>query len=185
VIVLAHPKSDSFCASMAKTYQNKKEQEGFSVEILDLYRCEVQQTFFTYEDANNLEVTTEMKYFQDKIEEALEIVAIHPNYWGGFPAILQNFIDWNFSKGFAFVYNDNGRPQGLLTNKRMKVLVTSGAPDFLNLLAGHKKRMSTRWKKQIAQFCGMDFSFSMYGGVGTSMQKSDKIFADIQAQATG
>ena len=182
LIVLAHPKSDSFCAALADTY--KKEASKYaSVELLDLYRDETQQGFFTYEDANNFSPTKEMLYFQEKITKADEIIIVHPNWWGGFPAILQNWIDWNFSKGFAFNYGDNGRPNGLLEDKKVKIFVTSGAPNFINILGGVKSRMAKRWQKQITGFCGMTQTFTMYGSVGTSGQKSDEILANVSSQA--
>ena len=182
LIILAHPKEDSFCAAIAQTYKKEASKKA-EVEMIDLYREQMQQGFFTYEDANNFTPTKEMSYYHEKILKADEIVIVHPNWWGGFPAILQNWIDWNFSKGFAFNYTSNGRPKGLLEGKKVKLFVTSGAPNFVNILGGVKGRMNKRWKNQIIGFCGMSQSFSMYGGVGTSGQKSEVILADVASQA--
>ena len=50
--------------------------------MLDLYRNENQQPFFTYENANKLVVTKEMEYYQNRISNADELVFVFP-YWGG------------------------------------------------------------------------------------------------------
>ena len=113
LIIVAHPKEDSFSFAMANTYKEASQERGDKVEILDLYRCEHQQPFFTFTDANGLTKTDDMKFYQEKITKANEIVFVFPYWWGSMPAILKNFFDWNLSKGFAFEYVDS-RPKGLI-----------------------------------------------------------------------
>ena len=67
-----------------------KQKNG--VEIIDLHRDENQQPFFTYQNVNKLEVTKEMKYYQDKISKADELVFVFPYWWESMPAILKNFF---------------------------------------------------------------------------------------------
>ncbi len=45
--------------------------------MLDLYRCEHQQPFFTFDNANALKLTNEMKYFQEKIANTGELVFVY------------------------------------------------------------------------------------------------------------
>ena len=130
LIIVAHPKNDSLSFAMANTYKENAEGKGNSVEILDLYRDEHQQQFFTYSDANALSADENMKYYQDKMAKADEIVFVFPYWWGSFPAILKNFFDWNLSKGFAFEYVGS-RPKGLLTGKTVRVFTTTGSPKFI------------------------------------------------------
>ena len=118
------------------------------VELIDLYTDEHQQPFFTYKNANELEVTKEMKYYQDKISKADELVFIFPYWWGSTPAILKNFFDWNLSKGFAFEYV-NSRPKGLLENKTVKIFTTTGAPYFIYMITGANRRLKNMFKEQI------------------------------------
>ncbi len=183
LVILAHPKEDSFGMALAQAFMEEKKAQGDSVEFIDLYRSKVQQPFFVYDDPNNFTASKEMLYFQEKITVADEIAIFHPNWWGGFPAILQNWIDWNFSKGFAFTYGDKGRPQGLLEGKKAQLFVTTGAPGIFNFITGIKSRMAKRWQKQIIGFCGMSMNFTMYGSVGTSGQKSNDILNDVKAKA--
>ena len=180
LIIAAHPKKESFSFAMANAYKENVQGKGYSVEILDLYRDEHQQPFFTYDDANSLSTDTAMKYYQEHIAKADEIVFVFPYWWGSFPAILKNFFDWNLSRGFAFEYV-NSRPKGLLTGKTVKVFTTTGAPKFIYTLTGANRRLKNMMKEQIVEFCGMKLEgFHIYGGVDTSAKNTDKILAEIK-----
>ena len=181
LIIVAHPKQESFSFAMAQTYKENREDKGDKVELVDLYRDAHQQPFFNYEDANALECTTAMEYYQKKIKDADEIVFVFPYWWGSFPAILKNFFDWNFSKDFAFKYVDS-RPKGLLTDKTVKVFTTTGAPKFIYTLTGANRRLKNMIKEQIVQFCGMRLdAFHTYGSVDTNRSNTVKIIASIKA----
>jgi len=181
LIVVAHPKKESFSFAMADTYKNNREAKGNNVEILDLYRDANQQPFFNYEDANALDCTDSMKYYQEKITDADEIVFVFPYWWGSFPAIMKNFFDWNLSKGFAFEYV-NSRPKGLLNGKTVKVFTTTGAPKFIYALTGANRRLKGMIKDQIVDFCGMKLDgCHIYGGVDTSSKNTQKILDSIKS----
>ena len=181
LIVVAHPKKESFSFAMANTYKNNRENRGDKVEILDLYRDENQQPFFNYEDANALESTQSMKYYQEKITNADELVFVFPYWWGSFPAILKNFFDWNLSKNFAFKYV-NSRPKGLLEGKTVKIFTTTGAPKFIYTLTGANRRLKGMIDDQIVKFCGMKLDgCHIYGGVDTSAKNTQKILDSIKA----
>jgi len=180
LIIVAHPKKESFSFAMADTYKNNRENRGDRVEILDLYRDENQQPFFNYEDANALEPTQSMKYYQEKITDADELVFVFPYWWGSFPAILKNFFDWNLSKDFAFKYV-NSRPKGLLEAKEVKILTTTGAPKLIYTLTGANRRLKNMLKEQIVEFCGMKLTgFHIFGSVDTKKSNTNKILQEIQ-----
>jgi NAD(P)H dehydrogenase (quinone) len=164
LIIVANPKEDSFSFAMAKKYKKVAATAGFEVETIDLYRTKYQQPFF----AKEVEMTPARKYFQGKIAEADELVFIFPYWWGSMPAILKNFIDWNFSKGFAFEY-ENTRPKGFLTDKVVKIYTTTGAPSFYYKITGANSRLKKMFQKQIVEFCGMKLkSCNIYGSLDKS-----------------
>jgi len=180
LIIVANPKVDSFSFAIADKYAEIMLKKNHTVEVIDLYRDENQQVFFTYESANELKITKEMKYYQDKISNADELVFIFPYWWGSFPAILKNFFDWNLSKDFAFNYV-NSRPKGLLQNKTVKVFTTTGAPSFIYMLTGANRRLKNMMKKQIVEFCGMKLKeFHIFGGIDTSRENTSKILDKVE-----
>ena len=181
LIIVAHPKEESFSFAMANTYKEVSENRGDTVEMLDLYRDEHQQAFFTFQDANTLATDASMQYYQDKITRADELVFVFPYWWGSFPAILKNFFDWNLSRGFAFEYV-NSRPKGLLTDKTVKVFTTTGAPKFIYTLTGANRRLKYMIKEQIVDFCGMKLDgCHIFGSVDTSAKNTDQILDAIKA----
>ena len=181
LIIVAHPKEDSFSFAMANVYKENVINNGNTVKILDLYRDEHQQQFFTYSDANELTVDVSIKYYQEKISWADEIVLVFPYWWGSFPAILKNFFDWNLSKDFAFKYVDS-RPVGLLIDKTVRVFTTTGAPKFIYTITGANRRLKNMIKEQIVSFCGMKLeSCDIFGGVDTRAKNTDNILKYIKA----
>jgi NAD(P)H dehydrogenase (quinone) len=127
-----------------------------------------------------VKITSEMEYFQTKIKQADELVFVFPYWWGSMPAILKNFIDWNFSRGFGFEYVSS-RPKGLLPGKNVKIFATTGAPFFYYQITGANKRLRKMFQKQIIEFCGMKLvSFNIYGGVDKSKTDTSKILERIK-----
>jgi len=175
LIIIAHPKKESFSFAMANKYINLAKDKGYKIKTLDLYREKNQQPFFNFDNANKVEKTPEMKYYQEKIKWADELVFIFPYWWGSMPAILKNFIDWNFSKDFAFKYV-NSRPKGLLINKNVKIYTTTGAPSLIYKITGANSRLKKMFQKQIVEFCGMKLQqCSIFGGIDKSSINTQKI----------
>ena len=181
LMIVAHPRKESFSFAMAETYKQSAQSRGVQVEILDLYREEHQQPFFSFEEANKRTTTKAMKYYQDKIAKADELVFVFPYWWGSFPAIFKNFLDWNLSKGFAFEYV-NSRPTGLLKDKTVKVFTTTGAPKFIYTITGANRRLKNMIKEQIVEFCGMKLTgCHIFGGVDSSNKKTKEILETIKS----
>jgi NAD(P)H dehydrogenase (quinone) len=182
LIVVANPKKESLSFSIAKKYLQSARKQGCFVEILDLYRDENQQPFFSYDnDPYEREATKEMLYYQDKILKADEIVFVFPYWWGSMPAILKNFFDWNFSMGFAATF-ENGRPKGLLKNKSVKVFTTTGTPSFLYAITGANRRLKNMFKEQIFDFCAMKLEgFHIFGGVDSDTKNIENILNKVEA----
>lgn len=155
LIVTAHPSSEGFTHAIAGILKEVREKEGKNVEILDLYKTDLKQDFFTYEHIREIPETKERKALQQKITEADELVFIHPIWWLGMPAIMKNFIDQNFSSRFAYRYVD-GKRVGLLKGKKARVYVTCDAPFWAYCLIGFP--FFIQWAIGILMFCGISVS---------------------------
>lgn len=181
LIIVANPKQESLSFAIAQSYGEVARRRGDAVEFVDLYRDEHRQPFFTYEDdPYEREPTPAMRHYQKMIAAADEIVFVFPYWWGSMPAILKNFFDWNFSMGFAAVF-EKGRPVGLLTDKRVKVFTTTGTPKFWYGLTGANRRLKGMLKQQIFGFCGMKVdAVNIYGGIDTNAKNIDRILKSIR-----
>ncbi len=176
LIIVANPREDSLSFAIANRYRDLCIDTGNRVDIVDLYQEENQQPFFTYENAHEPQSTKEMKYFQKKIQVADKIVFVFPYWWGGVPAILKNFIDWNFSLGFALEFTDDGS-RGLLNGKKVKVFVTAGSsPQSTEAKEGLKNMF-----KENFEFCAMELeSFDFFDGVDMGTRDIEKLLEGLK-----
>lgn len=130
LIVLAHPSSKGTARQLALAYQQGAKAKGHQVKFIDLYR-EPHQDFLNFESAKNLNTDQLEASYQNQIKWAQEISFFAPMWWLSFPAILKNFLDVNFSSGFAFRYTSSGRPLGLLKGRTARTFMTCDNSRFL------------------------------------------------------
>ena len=183
LIITAHPSTKNLTTGIAEIYKDEKEAQGYTVKTVDLYK-DKQLAYLSFEDAQQIELTVEISYYQEQIIWATEIVIIYPFWWGSMPAILKNWIDSVLTAGFAFKYGENGRPSGLLQGRSVRVITTCGAPKFFYCLNGIYRANVNIWKKSIIKFCGMDFDgYHLFGSIDASGKNVDEVFAKIKKLA--
>ncbi len=179
LMIVANPNPESFSFAIAEKCQDLALANHHDVKVLDLYREKHQQPFHYLIDNAKEVIPREMKYFQEKIRWADELIFVFPVWWGSMPAILKNFIDWNFSSGFAYEY-ENSRPRGLLTDKSVRVFATAGTPTIVYTLSGARRRLKQTLKKQIFEFCGMQLkAFNLYGGMNRKNTDTRRILDKV------
>ena len=128
LIILAHPSKKSFSWKIAKKIQEKY-PDTF---LMDLYDNEWKQDFLEFQDVKkDWPCDEKIKKIQEKISWADELIFVYPVWWYSQPAILKNFIDINFSYGFAFKYSENGIQNGVLKNKTARIFMTADSPKIL------------------------------------------------------
>jgi NAD(P)H dehydrogenase (quinone) len=109
LIIKAHPRASGFTHRIAESYANKRQQIGNTVEILELTDPENTQSFAIFADESHILEDDSTKRMQEKITQADELVFIFPVWWFDAPAIMKNWMDRNFTSGFAFRYRPNGK----------------------------------------------------------------------------
>ena len=152
LIITAHPSSAGHTHTIARAYEEASVAKGNMIEILDLYKTELQLPFLSFENVREMVPLDARSKLQSKILWADELVFIHPLWWGWMPAIMKNFIDQCFETKFAFVY-ENKKPKGLLGPRHAKVFMTSGAPAWLYMF--FLSPFKTLWRKIVLEFCGI------------------------------
>jgi NAD(P)H dehydrogenase (quinone) len=153
LIITAHPSSKGFTHEIANTYKENSELEGRQVELIDLYNTDLKQDFLRFENMRDFGKDETTQKIQLKIDWAEELVFIFPVWWTDAPAIMKNFIDCNFTTGFAFKY-ENGKPIGLLGGKTARIYATSGAPSLVYTLFPISYRLL--WGMLRLGFCGIN-----------------------------
>lgn len=152
LIITAHPSSLGFTHRIASAYKAGVESVGGEVEILDLYKESCNQEYLSFENIKDSSIDTLRDLYQKKITEANNIVFIHPLWWGSMPAIMKNFIDCNFTPGFAYRYV-NGMPVGLLKGRTASVYITCDGSVWLYRFMGNPFKII--WRFIILYVCGL------------------------------
>lgn len=123
--VLAHPDPQSLNARMCRTGVQALRDEGWEVEVSDLYADDWDPVLV---QEGEPDVVPE----QDKLRRADLLVLQFPLWWYGMPAMLKGWVDRVFEAGFAYDVIDpaTGRARkygdGGLVGKRGLVVVTAG-----------------------------------------------------------
>ena len=84
LIVIGHPKSESFCHALAESFaQGVKENNNNQIKIIDLYKEKFNPVYDLEEDAPDV-----LKY-QEMVTESDVITFVYPTWWFRAPAIIE------------------------------------------------------------------------------------------------
>jgi len=155
LIVTAHPATEGFTHKIAKQYAQDKTDAGDDVFIMNLYKKKYAQPFlyFEYDQKGEHLTVRGQKMIQEHITKADEIVFVFPIWWFGPPAILKNFLDQNFTAGFAYKYNKEGVRKELLEGKSARIFVTADGPWWVYFV--FRISIYVRWSQGVLGFCGI------------------------------
>ncbi|HEX4662411.1 MAG TPA: NAD(P)H-dependent oxidoreductase [Candidatus Saccharimonadales bacterium] len=143
LIIVANPRENSFSHQIAEAYREGAVLTNKAVEVLDLYASDMQLGFLRPESTSEYARYQPVREgLQDLIQQAQELVIIHPLWWGGPPAILKNMIDQVLTPGFAYqrvrrkwlpIALDSRR-KSLLKGKSVRLFITSDQSWWQNSL---------------------------------------------------
>jgi putative NADPH-quinone reductase len=128
LLLLAHPRPESLCGSLADAYA-----AGASVAGVELRRFDLAALRF---EPNVTQVSPRDQDREDGLRLAMEaidwadhIVIIFPTWWGTMPAVLKGFLDRVLIPGFAFADRDEGEGwDKLLSGRSAHLLTTMDTP---------------------------------------------------------
>lgn len=124
-IILGHPNKKSFCAALAKSYEEGAKLAGHKVKTINV----IDMKFNALEQVKIME--KDVKDAQETISWAKHLVFVFPNWWSTMPALMKGFFDRVFSSGFAFKYVSYLKWNKLLKGKSARVISTMGTPKMI------------------------------------------------------
>ncbi len=153
LIVQGHPDTESFCSSLARSYQEGAQSAGHECRLLNVGELQFDSNLaHGYRQIQPLE--PDLIKAQEWVKWCEHLVVIYPMWWGQMPALLKGFFDRCFLPGFAFKYHANDPFwDRLLKGRSAHMIVTSDAPVFYNFLAYWDAPITVP-KKMIFKFCG-------------------------------
>ncbi len=129
LVILGHPRLDSFNGAIADIYKAGAEAAGGEVEMLKLAELDFDPILrLGYRGKQELE--DDLVHAQKAIESARHIVVVTPLWWGSVPALLKGFFDRTLLPGWAFKYQENGIPKKLLKGRSARLILTMDAPNW-------------------------------------------------------
>ena len=143
LLVIGHPKSDSFCHALADSFIHGAKENNNEIKIIDLYKEKFDPVYDLEEDAADV-----IKY-QEMVTESDIITFVYPTWWFRAPAIIEGWIDRVMTTPYAYTFKkfkiteteiverfvgNFGRPIGKLTDKKAIIIQTYGSPQFATRL---------------------------------------------------
>ncbi|AGB36047.1 NAD(P)H-dependent oxidoreductase [Natronococcus occultus] len=130
LLILGHPRTDSYCAALAEAYRNGASEAG--VDVRELAVADLEFDPDVHADCpSDQPLEPDLQAAEREIEWADHLVFVYPNWWGTMPARLKGFFDRVFRPGFAFSFYEEGEGAGkeeLLNDKTAELLVTMDVP---------------------------------------------------------
>jgi NAD(P)H dehydrogenase (quinone) len=186
LVVIAHPRIESFNMNVMRTYVDALEARGHEVVIRDLYRIGFNPVA-TPEDLNAMKdgmtIPEDIRVEQNHIRWADVITFIYPVWWISLPAILKGYVDKVFLFGFAYGHTPDG-VKGLLPGKKAVVFTSSGSKADHFQESGKLQSVNTAIQLGTMEFCALDMVDHIhFAPVGrfTTQEMVDQWTQDIRA----
>jgi putative NADPH-quinone reductase len=128
LLILGHPKPNSLNHAIAEKSALVLKKLGHEVELHDLYQERFDPVLSPGEE--NLPMEELPVYLQDHIhhfKEADGVIFVHPNWWGGPPAILRGWIDRVIRTGTCYNFTKDGIVS-YVGEKIVQIFSTSNTP---------------------------------------------------------
>ena len=153
LLVLCHPRADSFTAAIADVFARQAIAAGHEIERVDLYREGFDPVMREIDEPSwdNLDkiYSTEVLVEMARIERNQAIVMVCSIWWWSFPAMLKGWIDRVWNLGFAH------GPQKLPLQKGLLIgTCASSAERFAK--HGMDSAIHTQLGAGIMGYCGIE-----------------------------
>jgi NAD(P)H dehydrogenase (quinone) len=131
LVVIGHQNQQSYCQAIAQRAIDEMKSLGHEVIFHDLY-AEGFDPILTQEELDADKPAQDVQRYIDELLDCDGIMIVHPNWWGGPPAMLRGWVDRVFRQGEVYRFTPNG-PESELAGKTALVITTSNTPREVEL----------------------------------------------------
>lgn len=175
VVIVGHPDSNSYCASLAENYAKAAAEKGHDVKLFKLGEANF-DPILHHGHNQRQELEPDLVTIREAILWASHLVFVYPIWWGSIPALLKGFFDRTFLPGYAFSYRKNSVWwDRLLAGRSAHLIVTMDTPPWyyrwIYKMPGHNQMKIT-----ILEWCGIKpIKISSFGPLrGSSPEQREK-----------
>jgi len=133
LVILGHPRRDSYCAALAEAYIRGAEESYIHVEYVKLADLEFEMNVLTPSPQQQY-LEQDLRRMQKLILWADHLVFVFPTWWGSVPAILKAFLDRTLTPGFAFREVQVDAFDRLLAPRSAQIITTMDTPKLIDRL---------------------------------------------------
>jgi len=128
-VVLAHPREESLCASLSRSYAEGLRSEGIETEFLSLTDLNFDPSLSLDPESPQV-LEPDLLRLRQAMERASLVCWVFPSWWAGPPAVLKGAIDRVLLPGWAYAYEGGQLPTPLLKGRTARLLLTMDSPNF-------------------------------------------------------
>jgi NAD(P)H dehydrogenase (quinone) len=160
-VFLGNQDTETLSGELANVYEAEARKAGHEVRRLNIADLHFDPILHKgYKVIQELE--PDLKSVQENISWAEHVVIIHPNWWGGMPALMKGLFDRTFMPHFAFhMHRDKFGWDKLLKGRTARVIILTGNPPFLDWLAFGDFSASIR--RSLLEFAGIKTKVTAWG----------------------
>lgn len=174
LIVLGHPRVDSFCGALANAYAEGAIAANKRVEQLRIAELTF-DPILTTQSARDQQQEEDILRSRELIEWCDLLVVVYPTWWSMMPALLKGWIDRVFVSGWAF-----SMPEGailwdkLLKGRSARLITTMDTPPLIHRWLFRAPGL-TALSKGILGFCRINpVKQTAFGPIGKSSEEQRK-----------
>ncbi len=149
LVIDGHPDAGSLTAALAQQYVLGAGDTAVALTLRDLDIDPVLRGGYRKDQL----VEPDFARARELIEWSEHITVLTPVWWGSVPALLKGFLDRALIIEWAFSYQENGRPEGLLHGRTGRLIVTSDSPRWYLPFVGDSTVKQI--KGRTMEFCGI------------------------------
>ena len=159
LVILGHPRRDSFCAALADAYAQGAGEAGLQVERLDLAELTFDPHVRRASPRDQI-LEADLAQAQALISWADHLVFVYPTWWGTMPALLKGFLDRVLVPGFAFEVREEDPSMWTqrLKGRSAHLLVTMDTPAWVYRLI-YRQPGHQAMRRATLGFCGIRPTF--------------------------
>ena len=173
-LIISHPSTNSFTASMARAYAAACGALSHDTVIRDLYAMQFNPCLAAVElpFAADFQPEPDVVMERELLKSCDVFALFYPLWLNAPPAMIKGYLERVF--GFGFAYGDGGHSYNpLLTGRKLVSFSSSGAPLSWEIQTGALAAVRTLFDDYFAGLCGMNaLEHVHFGGVTPGASES-------------
>ncbi|MDR1053031.1 MAG: NAD(P)H-dependent oxidoreductase [Planctomycetaceae bacterium] len=153
LVIVTNPHVDSFNHALAGVVKDELLKLGHEVFFRDLYQEGFDPVLKPKENSlQELELPAFLQEYINLVRQVDGLFFVHPNWWGGVPAILRGWIERVFRHDSIYNFTPNGAISRI-NNKTVQIFSTSNTPKETEINV-YGDPVEVFWKKIIFGLLG-------------------------------